>query len=194
MAATKRFNLSEIMVEAWDYAKYFAEEKGGKASEYMSFSLKVAWAEAKEKDRRYNNPAPWGRELAAMYRNLKGKGSRKTFTKVPTVRRAIYYLKDTKQIKSRQAFIDGKVPYELVAKTIYEITNGLIEIVDTRSEGQKAVDWFAKKRGLDRNEKRNFLPSAEEVEEFAENNGCTVFQAVARMAKLVWHTDLIASM
>lgn len=169
------YDLTTIMENAWVYARQYGVSKGGRPIEYIAFALKKAWAEAKEKAAKA--ATPWGREWESMKKNLRGKGTRTKFTKVPLVAKALKALNVTKK-----AFIDNQVDYYDVAKMMYEVENGKVEVVDNRSEGQKAVDWYARKKGMNRQERIQFLPKAKEVEEYAENNNCTVFQAVARMS------------
>lgn len=169
------YNMTDIFEYAWVLAYKYEKENGGKAIEYISYALKEAWAWAKEKAAKA--ATPWGREWEAMKQNLRGKVTRKKFTKVPLVAKALKALGVTKT-----SFINNEVDYYEVAKMMYDIQNGNVEVIDDRSEGQKAVDWYARKKGMNRQERIKFLPKAKEVEAYALENNCTVFQAVARMS------------
>lgn len=169
------YNMTDIFEYAWVLAYKYEKENGGKAIEYISYALKEAWAWAKEKAAKA--ATPWGREWEAMKQNLRGKVTRKKFAKVPLVAKALKALGVTKT-----SFINNEVDYYEVAKMMYDVQNGNVEVIDDRSEGQKAVDWYARKKGMNRQERIQFLPKAKEVEAYASENNCTVFQAVARMS------------
>lgn len=122
-----------------------------------------------------------------MYKSVKAEAARirimsknkaKKFAKVPTVKKALKSLNVT-----QKAFSEDTFKYaEDLAQAIYDITQDNIQVEDTRSEGRKARDWFAKKQGFNKQEKDMMLPKSKDIEEYAATNNCSVFQAVARMS------------
>ena len=102
----------------------------------------------------------------------------KLYAKSANVKQALKHLKITQADFIKNTHIHA----EEVAQAVYDITQGNIAVKDTRSEGRKARDWYAKKKGMNVQEKNMFLPKSEEIEEYAKENNCTVYQAVARMS------------
>lgn len=110
--------------------------------------------------------------------NSLSKNRARQYAKNGNVTKALKLIKVTKK-----DFGNNPQKYaEVLAEALDKVDNKLVEVKDTRSEGRKARDWYAKKQGMNVQEKNMFLPKSEEIEEFAKNNNCTVFQAVARMA------------
>ena len=48
MFTKKEINKRDLMIKAWEYAKYAAAKMGGKAYQYMSPALRKAWAVLKK--------------------------------------------------------------------------------------------------------------------------------------------------
>ena len=92
---TTRPNLSRIMQKAWMSAKVAARRHGGKASQYVAETMKLAWAEEKALVARCNEMES---RMAAAVAEIKALpkapvapayyGSRRSFTRPVLTRRA----------------------------------------------------------------------------------------------------------
>lgn len=111
---------------------------------------------------------------------LFSKNAAKKYCKTGTVKQALKSLGLT-----QKAFIENpRIHAEKVAQAVSDVTQGVIEVSDDRSEGRKARDWYARKQGMNKQEKDLLLPKSAEIEVYAKDNNCTVFQAIARMSTI----------
>lgn len=114
-------------------------------------------------------------EIAKM-----GKKTATRYARMPVAKKALKSLGLT-----QKEFVSHAYKYaDEVAQAVFDITQGKLEVEDTRSEGRKARDWYAKKQGMTKQEKDMFLPNSKDIEKYAKENDCSVFQAVARMSAI----------